>query len=344
MNYKEAIDQLKANKIQKVYLLYGVEIYLRNRFIKQLKNTVVNSDFEELNFYSMEGKDCTLERLIDTCETLPFMGERKLVLVNDFEVFQSKRKYISDEEEKSLIAYIEKIPDTTCLVFYGSTSVDSRKKIVKEIQKHGQAIEFQKLNAKDFKQWIVGRMKVYDKKIASAEIDYFFENVDYIGKNATQSLLDIDNELKKIISFIGDRDSVTLEDLQNIFSSSFQNDIFKLLDAIEKQQISEAMKRLSTMVHQGEPIMKIAATLGNHVRNLLKVKLLLEEGYSTKIIASKIGIHPFVASKCANQARGFTTQELERLLTQFLKMDVAIKSGKMKDYIAIELFILEICK
>lgn len=343
MNYKEAIGQLKSNKIEKVYLLYGEEIYLRNRFIKQLKDVVVNKDFEELNFYSIEGKDCTLEKLIDTCETLPFMAERKLVMVNDFEVFQSKRKYISDEEEKSLIAYIEKIPDTTCLVFYGSISVDSRKKIVKEIQKHGGTIEFQKLNPKDFRQWVEGRMKACGKNIASAEIEYFLENVDYIGKNAAQSLLDIENELQKIISFVGDRDKVTLEDLQNIFSSSFQNDIFKLLDAIEKQQISEAMKRLNTMTHQGEPIMKIAATLGNHVRNLLKVKLLLEEGYSTKIIASKIGIHPFVASKCANQSRGFTIGELEKLLKKFLQMDIAIKSGRMKDYIALELFILEIC-
>ncbi|SET41957.1 DNA polymerase III, delta subunit [Natronincola peptidivorans] len=344
MNYKEAMQKLKSNKIEKLYLLYGEEIYLAEGFIRYIKKQIVSPGFETLNFHVMDAKDFTMEKFIDACETLPFMAEKKLVLIQNLEVFQSKKKSMTEEEEKSIIAYLEKIPETTCLIFYGSTTIDARKKIVKEIQKHGNLIDFQKLNPKELKEWIEKRIEKAGKKTTRKEIEFFMENIDYVGKNASQSLLDIENEIKKITAYIGEKEVLELHDLENIFTSNFQNDIFKLMNDIEKKQPKEAMKRLNLMLHQGEPIMKIAATLGNHVRNLYKTKLLLEEGYSSKMIASKLSIHPFVAGKCANQCRQFTMIDLEKLLNQFLAMDLAIKSGKMKDSIALELFIMEMCK
>ncbi|AKL95813.1 DNA polymerase III subunit delta [Clostridium aceticum] len=344
MNYSEAIKKLKANEIEKIYLLYGEETYLVEEFIKVIKEKVVGKGFEDLNFFIIEGKEFTLEKLIDACETLPFMAERKLVLVNDLEIFQGKKKSISEEEEKRLVAYIANIPETTSLVFNGSTSIDSRKKVVKEIQKQGIVLHCERLNAKELKHWVQKSIRKYDKTMDLKEIEYFIENIDYLGKTAAQSLLDVENEIKKIVAFMGERSTVTLSDLESIFTSSFQNDIFKLLDAIEKKRMGEAIKRFNAMIHKGEPIVKIAATLGNQVRNLLKTKLLLEEGYSSKMIAGKIGIHPFVATKCANQCKGFTIERLEGLLSQFLQVDLAIKSGKMKDHIALELFIIEMCK
>ncbi|AOY77577.1 DNA polymerase III subunit delta [Clostridium formicaceticum] len=344
MNYNEAIKKLHAKEIEKIYLIYGEETYLVEEFIKTIKEKVVGKDFEDLNLFTIEGKEFTLEKLIDACETLPFMAEKKLVLVKDLETFQGKKKSISEEEEKKLAAYIANIPETTSLVFYGSTTIDARKKIVKEIQKQGAVLYCQRLNAKELREWVQKSMKRHGKTIDIKEVEYFIENIDYLGKTAVQSLLDVENEIKKITTFVGDRASVVLSDLENIFSSSFQNDIFKLLDAIEKKHMGEAIKRFNAMIHKGEPVIKIAVTLGNQVRNLLKTKLLLEEGYSSKMIAGKIGIHPYVATKCANQCRGFSTERLEALLNHFLQVDLAIKSGKMKDHIAIELFIIEMCR
>ncbi len=341
MGYQDAIKEIDNNKIAKVYLLHGEEIYLRNLFIKKLQNKIINQDFEDLNLHSIENKNYTLEKLIDACETLPFMSEKKLLLVRDLEFFQSKKRNLSEKEEKGLIEYIEKIPDTICLVFYGFTSVDARKKIVKEIKKHGRVIDFKKLNIRELRQWIDNRFKAYNKKMDNKCMEYFLENIDYVGKNSTQNLLDIEHELEKVISFIGDRNRVEIEDFKSVLSSSFQNDIFKLLDAIEKKQANEAMKRLNHMLNQGEPLMRISATLGNHIRNLIKVKLLLEDGYSSKLIASKLGMHPFVVLNCARQSRGFTMVELKNLLKLFLEMDIATKTGRMKDTIAIELFVLQ---
>lgn len=344
MSYKDEIKKLKNNEIKRIYLLYGEEEYLIQKFIKNIKEKVLVPSFEDLNLITIENKEFTMEKLVDACETLPFMADRKLVIIRGLEVFKSKKRSISEQEEKQLIAYIEKIPDTTCLLFYGTNTVDARKKIVKQIQKYGKAINFEKFNAKDLRRWIEEAIKSYGKTIAPQEIEYFMANLDYIGRDAHQNLLDIDKEIKKLISYIGDRQKIEEKDLKNIFSSNFQNDIFKLLDAIGKKEIKEALKRLNFMIYQGEAIIKIAVTLGNQVRNLYKTKLLLEEGYSSKAIASKIGIHPYVASKSVSQCRDFTLDGLEDLLNRYLQMDIAIKSGKIKDTIAMEMFLMEMCK
>ena len=339
MNYKEALKQLKTNKIPSTYLLYGEEIYLRDNFLEELINAIVDEEFMDLNYHTIKGKDFNMGKLIDACETLPFMAERKLILVKDFDGFQRGAKNISETEEKELTNYLEKVPQTTCLVFVSYTTIDARKRLVKQAKKHGQVINFQKISGGELRKWIVDKFRGHGKDIASRELEYFLKNINYIGRNSRQNLFDIDNEIQKIISFMGEKNKVKLEDLQKIFTTSFQNDIFKLLDAMGQKHQREALKRLGHMVGQGEPIIKIGATLGNHIRNLLKVKLLLEEGYTSKIIASKLGIHPFVVRNCVNQGRVFTLGELEDLLKAFVEMDLSIKTGAMNEHIAMELFV-----
>ena len=62
------------------------------------------------------------------------------------------------------------------------------------------------------------------------------------------------------------------------------------------------------------------------------------------MIASKLKIHPYVASKCASQSKQFTIEALRELLNQFLDADIKIKSGMMDEKLVIEMLILAMCK
>ncbi|ABW18770.1 DNA polymerase III subunit delta [Alkaliphilus oremlandii] len=344
MNYKEFVDSIKKKEIKNVYLFAGEEVFLIDDALERLKSTVLNAGFQELNFTILDGKEVSIHQITDACETLPFMAERKLVYLKNMDVFQSKSKSISEEQEQYIIDYIKKIPDTTTLVFWGNTTVDSRKKIVKEINKYGHFVECSKLTEDELGKWIKKMFKAYGKIIEAKEISFIKGNLDYLGKTSTQTLLDVENELKKIISFMGQASEVTTEHIEKILTSNFQNNIFKLLDSIEGRNSSDSIKRLNYILEDGEPILKILATLGNQIKNILFSKVLLEEGYTSKMIATKLNIHPFVASKCAAQSRRFTVERLKELLNKCLETDKMIKVGKMNDKIAIELLVLEMSK
>ncbi|KAB3530734.1 DNA polymerase III subunit delta [Alkaliphilus serpentinus] len=343
INYQDLLKQIKANSLGGLYLIYGEEPYLMEDSVKRIIKHLISPDFIELNYTNLIGKDISVSTLIDACETLPFMADKKLVMVKDFEVLQGKKK-LSDEEEEELIKYLEGLPDTTCLVFYGLPSVDSRRKLVKAIGKYGEVVQINKLKDKELETWIIKYFQKRGKTLPQKDSMTLVSNLDYIGRNATQSLLDIENEMNKIIAYVGDKERIEMQDIEDISVFKHQSDIFKLLDAIGAKNLKEAMVGVTDILDGGETVFKLMATIVNQTKNILMVKLLMEEGYNSKMIATKIGIHPYVASKAATHSKGFTVSRLKELLNKALEMEYMIKSGKINDRLAFEILIMELCK
>ncbi len=359
MNYKKITDSIKKNEIKNVYLFYGEETYLIDDILRRLKKKLVNPDFEQLNFILIGGKEASYEKIIDACETLPFMAEKKLVYLNGLDIFKKKSgsspeeeeeqstKYITEmpkNDEERFANYIAKIPESTVVVFYGNPSVDGRRKIVKQIKKYGCAAEFTKLSEEKFNRWIKWIFGTLGKSIGARELVLFKNNLDYLGKRSSQNLLDVENEIKKLVSFMGESINVEKDHIDKAMGSNFHNDIFNLLDSIEKNNYPESVKRLNHMLEKKEPALKILAVLGNQIKNILSSKLLTEEGYSYKEIASKLEIHDFVARKCVTQGRRLTIERLRELLNLFLDADMAIKSSKMDETLIMEMLILKTCQ
>ncbi len=344
MNYKKIINCIEKNEIKNIYLFYGEETYLINNILEKLKTQLIEPDFEQLNFTAIKGEEAGYQTIVDACETLPFMTEKKLVYVNGLDIFRGKSEIFSEEEEKKFAKYIVQIPQSTVVVFYGNPSVDGRKRIVREIKKHGDAVEFVRLREYELNEWIKSRFNSLGKTIGAWELALFKNNLDYFGRNPSQDLFGVDNEIKKLVSFMGEKTELEKEHIDKVMGSNFHNDIFNFLDSIEKRNFSESVKRLNHMLKNKEPILRILTILGNQVKNILSSKLLLEKGYSSKEIASELEIHPYVASKCVSQSRRFSIGRLRVLLNLLLDADLMIKSGGMKEELIMEMLILKICQ
>jgi len=344
MSYKEVAEDIKNNDLSKLYLFHGDESYLINHYIKEIKNKYISMDFEELNYVQMDEKDFSPDKLINSLETLPFMSDKKLVIVKNSDLFAGKRKSLGEDDEEKLIKYLSNIPDSASLIFVALDSVDARKKIYKEIKKNGKVISFDKLQSGELKKWIEKALKNYSKTMDISDITYFTEILNYFDKNGNQDLYNIENEIKKLVSFVGERSIIKKEDIDAIFVSTSQNNIFKLLDEIEKKNVTKAINILNELINEGEPIIRILSVLSNQIRNLLKTKLLLAQGYSSKLIAQELKIHPFVAGKSVDQSRKFEEKRLRALINASLEFDVMIKLSRIKQQIAAELLIIEMCR
>ena len=71
-------------------------------------------------------------------------------------------------------------------------------------------------------------------------------------------------------------------------------------------------------------------------RNLIIVKDLSD----TAVLKGKM--HPFVISKSRQLSQKFTKERLEKIYSKIFKMDFAIKQGKIKPALALELLIADI--
>lgn len=345
-------DELKAGKYRKLYVFYGGEDYLKKDYILKIEKGILNENSKALNRIVVEGK-FDAEKVADYCNTQPIFSEKKLVIVNASGIFKAKKKSEESSESKktgsgrskagskkkktndeSLLDFFNTIPEHTCLIFY-EEEVDKRLSLVKQIEKYGLLVNFSYQKPDVLAKWAVMEFKKRNKNIDNLLASKLIENCD-------QGMNEIYNEIEKVVTYVGDRSQILPQDIEAICVKSIKVKIFDLTDAISEKNSSLALKLLDDMVTLREPIQLILFMIARQFRNILQIKLLTSGGIDSSTAAKKLGMHPFVASQALKQGKRFSVDELKNALNKCLEMDVAIKSGKIKENIAAELLIAEI--
>lgn len=352
MGYNEILKDIKQDELKTVYLLYGAEMYLKDIVLSKVKDKYLDSSFETLNYSYIDGKSASQDDIINACETLPFMSKKKLVVVEDLPIFKGSNKEESSQKEGDsqgedvLSDYINNISETTCLIFiWNGEKIDNRKRIIKNIKKVGRVLELEKLKNEELDRWTTNQFKTHKKNISRNEISYFLASTSYLDRNTDKTLYDLENEIKKIINYIGDRYEITKSDIDNTKPKSLENDVFKLVDYISQKNTSMAIELFNEMLLSGEAAQKIMHMIVRQMRLLLASKLLREKGYDVKTIGQKINIyHNFIIQKLISQGIGFGESELITGLEMCRNIDRDIKTGRIDAKLGMEILIVELSK
>src|SRR3712207_8977206 len=91
------IKQLDKSELDKIYVLYGEEIYLIRELEDRFKD-LVNPATKDFNQIILDGKEANLDIIQSAVETLPFMDDRRYIIIKDFELFKGKKKNFSDKD------------------------------------------------------------------------------------------------------------------------------------------------------------------------------------------------------------------------------------------------------
>ncbi|MEW9123351.1 MAG: DNA polymerase III subunit delta, partial [Thermotaleaceae bacterium] len=245
MNYKEVLTAIKNENLSNLYLFWGTEHYLIENTVHHIKEKLIEPAFQDLNYQHIDGRETRVEDIINASETLPFMDSVRLIVIKELECFSGKKKNISEEEEGRLIAYLSQIPKSTHLIFVYTDAIDKRKKIIKEIGKTGHIIEFNKLTEKDAYSWVNKAFQKQKKKVKMEEIKIFLDNSGYLDRNSDKTLKDLENEIIKLINYVGEREMISKEDIQLLASRTIENDIFMLVESIGEKNGEKALRILN---------------------------------------------------------------------------------------------------
>lgn len=343
MDYKDIIRNIKSKNFENIYLLYGREYYLIDNAIKNFKESL-NESMIDFNLDIIDGKDVFLDQLLSSIETLPFMDDKKITIVKDFELLKGKRKNFSEGDEKYFIDYLDNISDSTVLVFVVYGEVDKRKKIVKKIQEKGIVFNCDKISDMDLFKWTKRKFESFDAIIENSQVMYFIESQGYRDKNSDKTLSDLENEIIKISSFVGGENKVTNEIIDRLSQKKIENDIFKLIDYIGEKNSSSAMKILNDMINEGESVLGIFAMISRQFKIVLQVRNLQMDGVSINEICEKLSLRQFVVNKALKQSRNFSQEMIIDMLNFILENDFKIKNGLINDTLAIEILVSKYCQ
>ncbi len=159
---------------------------------------------------------------------------------------------------------------------------------------------------------------------------------DFIGNQ----LRLLANELDKLATYVGAGETITVEAVRMLSAQVQEARIFDLTDAMAQRNTKRALDILHDLLADGEPPLKLISTITAQVRSLLLVKELSQQGKRSSEIASTIGIAPFVADKALRQVGKFTPMQLENAYRRLLATDAALKRSRMTPEMALDLLVV----
>ena len=305
-----------------VYLLYGTEDFEIEEEIKKL-----SKDIDEMNISKYDLNNDMLSLALEDAKTISLFGDKKLVIVDNANMFTGS----TSKDSELIEEYLNHINENTTLVLIvHNDKLDTRKKITKLIKKVGKVQEFND----ELDTTSLVRRLFKDYNIDYKTIQLF---IDRVGNNP----LIIQNEINKIKIYKDNDKNITEEDILNLTAKLIEIDIFKLIDYIVRKNKEKALELYYEMLKMNEEPIKIVVILANQFRIMYQSKELLKKGYSEKDIANTLKIHPYRVKLAIQNSRNYTSDILLKNLNALADIDIGIKTGTINKDLALELFILK---
>ena len=307
----EAVKGIKRGNLLPVYFFFGEDSFSIDTSVSELNAALkpfLTSDFDKETFYADEKP---LSEVIDFALVFPFGSEKKFITYKEFEKARDK---------KSLQSYIESPAEFTVLLIIHNGSIQNADTILyRTLLEKNFIYEAKELKGNNLINWLVDYCEVNKKTLN-------FENaqmiVDIVGENRSM----LEAQLDKIITFIGDKVEITLEDIRALSSSLKEYSIFDLEDAIGKKDKARALKLAFNLLEKGKEPTFIIHMLTRYFTGLARVNEMTELKINDYAAARIVGTHPYYYRDYKQARRAYSDRDIFQASRALLKADLAIKT------------------
>ncbi|HWS84768.1 MAG TPA: DNA polymerase III subunit delta [Ktedonobacteraceae bacterium] len=339
------------------YLMHGDDEFTSREQLKTLRQ----KDTFGYNQDIYNGAEGNLKKITITMNTLPFLSEQRLVLIDGLpkkkrssETAATPKEGTADKGsktkkskkssksgaltragfEKELAEHITTLQETTILVVLVEEVLEVSNPLVKAAEQYGKVIQNMLPKGAALENWITKRAKRLNVSIAPEAKKLL---ADFIGNN----LRLLANELDKLATYVGKGATINIDDVRQLSAQVQEARIFDLTDALAQRNRQQALNILHDLLSDGEPPLKLLSTITTQVRSLLLVKELAQKGMRAPQIASTLGIAPFIVDKSLHQVGKFSPAQLEGAYRQLLATDAALKRSRLTPEMALDLLVVQ---
>lgn len=316
-----------------VYLIYGAEDLLVEQVLNQLKGKLAeqgDADFDSATFDAAAA--LTAEEVIDSCNTMPFLAERRLVIVRNADK-------LAKEGLDRLAAYAEDPAPFTALVLSGEKFAKNTKlyKAVERLAGRGFIKELAKPTKSDYPRRVIEMFDARGKRIDRESAELLVSSVGF-------DLRRLSVEVGKAVNYVGDRAQVTREDIAEVAATTAPTSVFEFLDALAARDCRLSLRLLADLLGEGESIFGIHAMSLRQLRDLMASRALLDRGDASVAEGMRVlGRPDWQVKRAFKQAKSFTSAELVALIQTAAKAEQEMKTSR-DARLAFERFIVKFCR
>jgi DNA polymerase-3 subunit delta len=346
-----------------ITLIHGPAELLRTEALAEIRASVSDDpDLADLNTTRLDGRQATLPEIQNACDTMPFLAQRRLVIVEGFlgrpATPPRNRQPVPDQavsgeptiteaptpetdkaQNKALLAYLDRAPETSELVLVEEEVIGSGAFLRRllELQRDGRAriVACEKPKKTDLPAWIRTRAKSHRVKL---DVSAVADLAEFVGDDLRQ----LDQELIKLADYAGGKE-VNSADVRRLVPATRTASVFDLVDALGSGNMPAAGKLMRHILDvDGEHPLRLLTMIGRQYRLLIQAKALQAAGAKQSEIAKSLNVADWTAPKLLGQAARHSFARLQRAMERILEADEAIKTGQMGDREAMDVLLAEL--
>ncbi len=279
--------------------------------MRRLRDRIGEDSTEHLSAREATGAD-----VVASCNALGlFVGEGRLVIVDEPERWKAA-------DVKDVVAYLASpAPATVLALVADEMKADSA--LAKAVAKAGQVLTYE-VPKKKLPEWVAEQ---FARAGAKADADACRALIEIVGDD----LDELTTEIDKLGTWAAG-DTVTLRNVEQMAAGRAETSIFSLTDAWGRRDVGAVLRSAEEIMERSHrprsgELMRIIASLVNHVGRVRRCQRLADEGLRAREAAPRLKMHPFAAEKAFAQAANFSAEELGDALVRLAELDAAAKGG-----------------
>ncbi|MDT4952360.1 MAG: polymerase subunit delta [Acidobacteriota bacterium] len=319
---------LKQGEIKPLYLLFGVETYLRDLAARAIKDaSLKDASLREFNESSFSLLNTDVQQAIAAAEQLPMMSPRRVVLIKDF-------AKLREADEEALMRYLAR-PVQSSVVIFVADELDKRRKLSKTLLDVCLAVEFASLTDAELADWAKKRLKELKAQVDERTLHQI---VALVGSDVRT----LSNELEKLATAALGNGLISMEMVDALVGRSRELSNFELADHLIARNRKRALLTLQRILDDGaEPVMLIGLIASNYHR-LALAKELMSKGAPNQEVYRQIGIFGRNREEFLATARRSDASQLTRSIQRIAAADLAIKTSQATPRLQLEFLICEL--
>ncbi|MER3498479.1 MAG: DNA polymerase III subunit delta [Chitinophagaceae bacterium] len=299
MSATKIILDLKKRNYSPVYWLEGEEDYFIDQVMNFAETQILSESEAGFNLTVFYGKDADWAAVVNACRRYPMFSERQVVLLKEAQQMRDIEK---------LESYIETpLNSTLFFVSYKEKKIDGRTRLAKLLKEKGVVLSTKKLYENQLPEWTQELIESKGYTITQKALGML---VDHIGNDLNR----INNEADKMIVNLGQRKSITEEDVEQYVGVSKEFNVFEFQSAIANKDLPKAIRIIQYFEAnpKAAPIQLIFTSLYSFFS-----KLFMIYGLNTreeKAVAASIGVNPFFIKDYLKATRFYDYPQVEQAL------------------------------
>jgi DNA polymerase III subunit delta len=346
------IAEVTGGRLRPIYIFIGDEVFFRDRCRAALISHLVPEELRDFSLHDLDLAEVSVQEVLDRAQTPSLMAPFQVFFVRGLKGLYGRG---SHKEEFAAIEAYAKNPNPNSVIILVADHVsipadvrrmdmqdkDRYERIRETLGDFAAIVELARVEEGDGMRWVLEQAKSQGVTI---EADAARELVDSLGAD----MMLVANELEKLVLYVGEKQRITLGDVETMVLAAKQRSLYELTDAISAKDRGRALQVLEGLLASGDGEDAAIGHLYMLAKTFRQMLVILEKNVRDsraiwQALWQGFRLPPFAAEDVIRQARRYKSRrELTRALRLIARADLALRSNPPSKKMVLENLVLDL--